>query len=1376
MAKLKITNLPIIYKLLILLIVVVLYVISTIISFQNLQSKINSNKKVLTSIFLEKNNYLNSIQKLTNEFIVYNHISFEKLEDFITIQNVFIQTSDSIQYYSKHYSKLITRYDENEQLTIFKTEFEKFTNIIYEIFYEYRNEEINLKNISRLFNKELNSYQQISKTITTLKNLNHRYFTESVNNIQSTIQNFYIWAILTFILFLLTFIFLIYYLFSDSFKSSETIYTYLSKLSQGHQIRINAREINPNDRAFEYLKEVNYIYSNINSYIENLLSKKYEQIEKTENPIYESLNKLTVQLVEAEKDIEKRKIEDQQKEWANNGKNLFADILRRYSNDIYKLTDELIVNFVKYLDAAVGGIYVLKEEETETNKKNVLELISAYAYDRKKYYTKKINIGEGLVGTAAQDLSPIYIKQIPEDYLEIQSGLGDAPPNNLIIIPLLTDTGLQGVLEVASFRIMEKYEIEFAEEIARNIASSLESVKINTITVELLKESQKKSQELAENEKRIQDTMKEVSKAHEIARKNEIELRGILSGVDQTLMRAEYLADGTFLNSNLVHRRVLGYELEQMKGKNILEFVQEEERGNFLKIWNEVVKGRPYHVTVLRKNRQTNQNVWLLNQYTPIKDDTGKVIKVLYLAIDITEQKLAEEKANQLLHEAQKVQVELQGILSGIDNTILRAEYSVEGLFVNSNTIHQSILGYDIKDMIGKSILDFVQKEEQSTFKQMWEEIASGKTKELIVKRFNKQTGREIWLLNQYTPIRDFSNKIIKVLYLAIDITEQKIAEEKATNLLKQAQNREILLKGFQSAIDRVMMRAEYYIDGTFIDANDLHVTTFGYDLEQMKGKNITEFVPEEERPTFQKTWNRIKRGKTEQLTAQRFNRQTGREIWLINQYIPIVNENDDIIRVLYLATDITEQKLAEQKAQSLLKQQQERESQLQGLKFAIDQTILRAEYKPDGTLFDSNTIHQQVLGYELEQMKGKNITEFVPEQDRESFITNIWEKIIVGNPLHITVKRLNKQTGKEIWLLNQYTPIFNTENKLEEVLYLAIDVTEQQTSEQRTIELLETTQEKEANLQAILSSIDQKLLRAEYSPDGIFLTSNTVHQTILGYNIEDMYGKNIFEFIPESEKEKFEETWQKVINGEPQELTVKRFNKQTGNEVWLLNQYTPVFDKKGNFNKILYLAIDISEQKMTENLATEIMLESQANEVALKALLTGIDQTVLRAEYKPDGTFITSNIKHQQLLGYTPEQFEGKKIFDFVPAQEMEQFKENWERVCQGNIEQMTVKRFNRTTNKEVWLINQYLPIFDTNNQIIKIVYLSTDISEQKRLENELVLAQQLMENNMNDLLNQYTELESKYEENVKQQKNIEEKYDSENDKLYNQWLNDFE
>ncbi len=1377
MAKIISKNISVKLKITILSIVTILFLFSILFIFSNNKKNLNQKKQYLTQVYLKKNNINYKIQFLINKFIVYNHISYEKLEDFIDIQNSFAQTSDSINYYIKQYSFITSTYKESVLVDKLNSEYQKFQNIVYDIFSEYKKEDINLKNIIRIFDNETASYDNIISIINKLRKSNNLVFNKNINQIEKSSQNLRLYAFIDLFLFLAIFSFLLYAFFGNDIKSNFTLQKLLKKLTSGDFL--NEEEISQsivNTSLLSYIKQLNDKNKKINFLITELKNKNYNiSLEKKydkNDQIFASITDLSQELIESEKEIEVRKKEDKQKEWANKGYNIFSDIMRRYSNELNKLSDEIIKNFVKYLDALVGGLFIVKSNEDYP----FLELLAAYAYDRKKYYTKRIEFGEGLIGTVATDQSMVILNDIPEEYIEIEAGLGNATPNSLLLIPLLTDNGLMGVIEIASFKPLEKYEIEFAETLSKSIASTLESVKINEKTIELLKESQKKSDELAQREKALQETMQEVSKAHETARRNEIEMRGILSGVDQTLMRAEYMPDGTFLNSNMVHRRVMGYDVEKMKGKNILEFIQDEEKESFKLMWAEVASGKPYQITVKRKNKQTDAELWLLNQYTPIKDDKGNVIKILYLAIDITEQKQAEEKANLLLKEAREAETEIKGILSGIDRTILRAEYSPEGIFIDANEIHTKILGYDKKEMTGKSILEFIEgQEEKENFQNFWKEIQRGKAKELTVKRINKSTNKDIWLINQYNPILDEQGKLIKILYLAIDITEQKLSEERASKLLNETKEKELELRGLFTAVDQTLMRAEYTPDGIFINANEIHQLTLGYNMEKMKGKNILEFIKDEEKNEFLKIWNNVRKGSLEQLTVKRQNIQTGEDIWLLNQYTPIEDETGKIIRILYLAIDITEQKKIEQKAHDLLLETQTKELQLSGILKGIDTTILRASYSPNGDFIDSNDLHTKTLGYDKEDMRGKNIREFVQEAEIEKF-NKIWNTVKNGNNAQITVKRINKKTGKEIWLLNQYTPVLDTNGNIFRILYLAIDITEQKYAEEMARKLLLETQTKEHQLNAIISAVDNTLMRARYKIDGTFIDSNSIHQQIMGYKLDDMIEQNIRNFIPEKEKDEFENIWTKVINGEAQKITVKRTNKISGEEIFLMNNYTPIKNDKEEITEVLYFGIDVTEEKKLEESSKKLLEEAKSREAELSGILSGIDKTVLRAEYTPEGNFINANKIHQQIIGYDKNTMIGKNILEFISENEQEEFKKIWESIKKGEHKELTVKRLNKSTNEDIWLINHYSPILDENGKISKILYLAIDITAQKKLEQELIVQEKIMNQNMQELFKEYQKLEEENNRLSKIEKDIEKQFDTETDKLYNNWLNSFE
>lgn len=224
-----------------------------------------------------------------------------------------------------------------------------------------------------------------------------------------------------------------------------------------------------------------------------------------------SLINLKDSLLAAKREEQKRALEDYRRQRTAEAISKFADILRTYQNDFNVLSRELIINLVKFLKANQGMLFNLIEEEEE----KYLKLISTYAWDREKFLEKRVEVGEGLIGSVAVDKFTVYMTDVPEDYIEIKSGTGSANPRSILITPLKVDNEILGVLEIASFNEFEKYEIQLVETIADNIASTLKSVRISAQTSVLLEKFQIQAFEMEEQEKSLKMTIEDLKKSED---------------------------------------------------------------------------------------------------------------------------------------------------------------------------------------------------------------------------------------------------------------------------------------------------------------------------------------------------------------------------------------------------------------------------------------------------------------------------------------------------------------------------------------------------------------------------------------------------------------------------------------------------------------------------------------------------------------------------------------------------------------------------------------------------------------------------------------------------------------------------------------------
>jgi methyl-accepting chemotaxis protein len=218
----------------------------------------------------------------------------------------------------------------------------------------------------------------------------------------------------------------------------------------------------------------------------------------------------------------RRKEEDEQRNWAAQGVAKFSDILRKNTDELDELAYNIISNLVKYTNSNQGGMYIINDND----KANLfIEMKASYAYDRRKFITKHIEIGEGLVGRCYQEKEKIYLTEIPHDYMKITSGLGEDSPKALLIVPLIYNDVIYGLVEIASFNEYPVHVIEFIERIGESIAATISSSKSQIQTALLLEQSQQQAEEMSSQEEEMRQNMEELRATQEQSTRREEELQ-----------------------------------------------------------------------------------------------------------------------------------------------------------------------------------------------------------------------------------------------------------------------------------------------------------------------------------------------------------------------------------------------------------------------------------------------------------------------------------------------------------------------------------------------------------------------------------------------------------------------------------------------------------------------------------------------------------------------------------------------------------------------------------------------------------------------------------------------------------------------------------
>ncbi len=297
---------------------------------------------------------------------------------------------------------------------------------------------------------------------------------------------------------------------------TDSIYKVRGQLFDMSKGRLVAKSTDiKNDEIGDMTGSLNDLIEGVNSYSQfalhigkGNLDADFSTLSEEDN-LGNSLLVMRKSLRQARTEEEIRASEAEKRNWANEGYALFSEIMRKSQDTIEEMAYEIISNLVKYLKANQGGIFLYNE----TDKQNVyLEMAASIAYDRRKFTKKIIKPGDGLVGTCLLEKKKIYITNVPDDYIEVRSGLGTANPRCVLIVPLMMEGIVVGVIETASFTKFTEHEIEFIEKISESIASSLYAARINNESARLSQEFSTYNSEKQEAEKTIKKQKAEIDR------------------------------------------------------------------------------------------------------------------------------------------------------------------------------------------------------------------------------------------------------------------------------------------------------------------------------------------------------------------------------------------------------------------------------------------------------------------------------------------------------------------------------------------------------------------------------------------------------------------------------------------------------------------------------------------------------------------------------------------------------------------------------------------------------------------------------------------------------------------------------------------------
>jgi len=384
--------------------------------------------------------------------------------------------------------------------------------------------------------------------------------------------------------------------------------------------------------------------------------------------------------------LEKSSKENENTIWIQNGINKLSDLLRD-ETDKYSIAEKVINQLVPYLQAQVGAVFFLDESD------ELLKFTAGYAFKRKKKTNYDLRIGEGLAGQAARDQKTILFTDIPNDYIKVNSALGECTPKNIIAVPLVNNEQLMGVIEIGSVNEFTELQQQLLLRAAKNIAIAIRTIESRSIIQQLFEKAQVQNQELQSTTLELDQQVSAINTAALILI---TDARGII----------------TYANDRFC--RISKYSIEELMGNNPRMLKSDKQPETlFVSLWKVISSGRIWKGEICNMAKGGSY-YWVDATIAPFKGLDGKIEKFVSVWWDITARK---EQNFQLKEQAEELKVQQEELMDAnamLETQTQELQTSEEELRTQQEVLQESNLELEEKtQLLEEQNLDIIEKNRQ---------------------------------------------------------------------------------------------------------------------------------------------------------------------------------------------------------------------------------------------------------------------------------------------------------------------------------------------------------------------------------------------------------------------------------------------------------------------------------------------------------------------------------------------------------------------------------------------------------------------------------------------------------------------------------------
>lgn len=249
--------------------------------------------------------------------------------------------------------------------------------------------------------------------------------------------------------------------------------------------------------------------------------------------------------------------------------------------------------------------------------------------------------------------------------------------------------------------------------------------------------------------------------------------KAVLAALDKSLATIEFDTKGNILKANSHFCEALGYQENEIVGKHHSMFVETEhtKTAEYKKFWNDLANG-VFGAGEYKRIGKNGLEIWIQATYNPIINKSGKVIKIVKFASDISEQKAKF--------------AEYEGKMNAISRAQAIIEFDLDGNILTANENFCATIGYSLNEIVNRHHSIFVERAYASSkeYAEFWPRLRNGEFFSSEFKRIGKN-GKEVFIQASYNPIFDSNGKVHKVVKFATDITSRVNAMNRIGETLK---------------------------------------------------------------------------------------------------------------------------------------------------------------------------------------------------------------------------------------------------------------------------------------------------------------------------------------------------------------------------------------------------------------------------------------------------------------------------------------------------------------------------------------------------------------------------------------------------------------